>query len=72
MIPTPGIGEPDGRKGLQDQVTPIGREASAFHNNWLLTICAAISALVLILLVVALVRFRRGAIRPRPAIRTTR
>ena len=24
--PTPGIGEPDGRKGLQTQVTPIGRK----------------------------------------------
>src|SRR5207245_8347597 len=22
MIPTPGIGQPDGRKGIQDQVTP--------------------------------------------------
>ena len=66
MIPTPGIGEPDGRKGLQDQVTPIGKEAAAFHNNWLLTLCALISALVLILLVVALVRFRRGA-NPTPS-----
>ena len=65
-IPTPGIGEPDGRKGLQDQVTPIGEEAAAFHNNLLLTVCAAISALVLILLVVALVRFRRGA-NPTPS-----
>ena len=65
-IPTPGIGEPDGRKGLQDQVTPIGKEAAAFHNNLLLTVCAAISALVLVLLVVALVRFRRGA-NPTPS-----
>ena len=66
MIPTPGIGEPDGRMGLQDQVTPIGREAAAFHNVWLLTICAAISALVLGLLVYAIVRFRRGA-NPTPS-----
>jgi cytochrome c oxidase subunit II len=66
MIPTPGIGEPDGRKGLQDQVTPIGKEAAAFHNNLLLVVCAAISALVLALLVVALVRFRRGA-NPTPS-----
>ena len=44
-IPTPGIGEPDGRKGLQYQVTPIGEEAAAFHNNWLLTLCAIISVL---------------------------
>ena len=25
-IPTPGIGEPDSRKGIQYQVTPIGRK----------------------------------------------
>ena len=24
MLPTAGIGEPDGRKGIQEQVTPIG------------------------------------------------
>jgi cytochrome c oxidase subunit 2 len=65
-IPTAGIGEPDGRKGVQDQVTPIGEEAAAFHNYWLLPLCAAISALVLILLVVALWRFRRGA-NPTPS-----
>ena len=60
-LPTPGIGQPDGRKGLQDQFTPIGQEAYAFHNDWLLPLCAIISALVLVLLVIALVRFRRGA-----------
>jgi cytochrome c oxidase subunit 2 len=59
--PTPGIGQPDGRMMLQDQVTPIGREAASFHDYWLLPLCAAISALVLILLLIALVRFRRGA-----------
>jgi cytochrome c oxidase subunit 2 len=61
MIPTPGVGEPDGRKGLQMQVTPIGEEASLFHNNWLLPLCAIICAIVLVLLVYAIVRFRRGA-----------
>jgi cytochrome c oxidase subunit 2 len=65
-LPTPGIGEPDGRKGIQDQVTPIGQEALGFHNNWLLPLCAIISAVVLVLLVVALVRFRRGA-NPTPS-----
>ena len=30
--PTPGIGQPDGRMGLQDQVTPIGQEAAWFHD----------------------------------------
>src|SRR5438045_6086991 len=47
MIPTPGVGEPDGRKGIQMQVTPIGREAANFHNNWLLPLCALISVFVL-------------------------
>jgi cytochrome c oxidase subunit 2 len=61
MIPTPGVGEPDGRKGIQLQVTPIGQEAAAFHNNWLLLLCALISIFVLALLLYAMVRFRRGA-----------
>jgi cytochrome c oxidase subunit II len=61
VAPTPGIGQPDGRMGLQDQVTPIGREAAAFHDSWLLLVCAVISALVLVLLLIALVRFRRSA-----------
>src|SRR4051794_3153085 len=66
MIPTPGIGEPDGRKGIQMQVTPIGEEAGAFHNDWLLPLCAAISILVLGLLLYAMVRYRRGA-NPTPS-----
>jgi cytochrome c oxidase subunit 2 len=66
MIPTPGIGEPDGRKGIQEQVTPIGHEAASFHNRWLLTICAIISVIVLALLLYAIVRFRRGA-NPTPS-----
>jgi cytochrome c oxidase subunit 2 len=66
MIPTAGIGEPDGSKGIQLQVTPIGEEASHFHNWWLLPLCAIISLFVLVLLVVALVRFRRGA-NPEPS-----
>jgi cytochrome c oxidase subunit 2 len=60
-IPTAGVGEPDGRKGIQMQVTPIGREALGFHNNWLLPLCAIISIFVLALLLYAMVRFRRGA-----------
>ena len=66
MIPTPGIGVPDGRKGLQDQVTPIGEEAAAFHNNWLLVLCAGISLFVLGLLVWTIIRYRRGA-NPTPS-----
>ncbi len=65
-IPTPGFGEPDGRKGIQAQVTPIGEEAAAFHNNWLLLLCAVISVFVLALLLYAMVRFRRGA-NPTPS-----
>ncbi len=65
-IPTPGVGEPDGRKGIQMQVTPIGEEASAFHNNWLLPLCAIISIIVLALLVWTIVRYRRGA-NPTPS-----
>ncbi|MEO6224462.1 MAG: cytochrome c oxidase subunit II [Sphingomicrobium sp.] len=66
VIPTPGIGEPDGRKGIQFQVTPIGREAAAFHDNWLLLLCVIISVFVLALLLVALVKFRRSA-NPTPS-----
>ena len=61
VVPTPGVGEPDGRKGIQMQVTPIGREALGFHNNWLLPLCAIISIFVLALLLYAMVRFRRSA-----------
>jgi len=61
MIPTPGVGEPDGRKGIQLQVTPIGREAAAFHNTWLLLLCAIISIIVLGLLLWSMIRYRRSA-----------
>lgn len=66
MVPTAGIGEPDGRMGLQDQVTPIGQEAAAFHNVWLLTICAVISVFVLALLLWTLVRYNRRT-NPNPS-----
>ncbi|MCW3796251.1 cytochrome c oxidase subunit II [Sphingomonas sp. BN140010] len=65
-VPTPGIGMPDGRMGTQDQFTPIGREAASFHNNWLLVLCAAMSLLVLALLLYAVVKFRRAA-HPTPS-----
>jgi cytochrome c oxidase subunit 2 len=60
-IPTPGIGMPNGSKGLQPQVTPIGREAATFHDVILLPLCAIISIIVLGLLLWAIIRFRRGA-----------
>lgn len=61
LAPTPNIGQPNGSEGLQRQVTPIGREARDFHNYWLLPLCAVICVIVLILLLFAIVRFRRGA-----------
>jgi cytochrome c oxidase subunit 2 len=64
--PQPGIGQPDGRMGLQDQFSPVGREAAAFHNNWLLALCAAISLFVLVLLLWTMVRYRRSA-NPTPS-----
>ena len=64
--PTPGIGVPDGRKGVQDQVTELGQEAAGFHDNWLLLMCAVISLFVLALLVWTIVRYRRGA-NPTPS-----
>jgi len=65
-IPTPGIGEPDGRKGIQEQVTPLGHEAANFHNDWLLPLCGAISIFVLGLLLWTMFRFRRSA-NPTPS-----
>src|SRR5688572_22645708 len=56
--PTPGIGQPDGRMGLQDQVTPIGREAAWFHDVLLMPIITAISVFVLGLLLWVCFRFR--------------
>ena len=64
--PTPGIGVPDGRKGIQDQVTELGREAAAFHNGPLLIMCAVISIFVLALLGYTMVKYRRGA-NPTPS-----
>src|SRR6059058_4505834 len=65
-LPTPGVGQPNGGDWIQPQVTPIGQEAAAFHNNWLLTLCAIISVIVLLLMIFALIRFRRGA-NPTPS-----
>ena len=59
--PTRGIGVPDGRKGIQDQVTEIGQGAAAFHNGPLLIMCVGISIFVLILLGYTMLKFRRGA-----------
>ena len=65
-VPTPHIGQPDGGLGIQQQFTPIGEEAIAFHNNWLLPLCAIICAIVLILLIYVVFRYRRG-VNPTPS-----
>ena len=67
--PERGIGQPDGRMGLQDQFTPIGREAAWFHNWILLPAITIISLFVLALLLWVIVRYRRSA-NPTPS-RTT-
>ncbi|MEA3062012.1 MAG: cytochrome c oxidase subunit [Sphingomonadales bacterium] len=59
--PVPGIGQPDGGIHLQQQFTPIGREALNFHNYVLVPLIIIISLVVLLLLLIVIVRFRRGA-----------
>ena len=60
MIPTPGIGEPDGRKGIQYQVTPLGERAARFHNGPLMWVAVLISVFVLGLLLWTMFRYRRS------------
>lgn len=64
--PTAGIGQPDGRMGIPDQVTPIGQEAAWFHNFILMPVITVISLFVLALLFWVVVRYRRGA-HPTPS-----
>jgi cytochrome c oxidase subunit 2 len=66
---SPGIGQPDGRLSLQDQFTPIGREAAWFHDWILMPSITVISIFVLVLLLWVIVRYRRRA-NPTPS-RTT-
>ncbi|MDQ8756894.1 cytochrome c oxidase subunit II [Sphingosinicella sp. LHD-64] len=67
--PTPGIGQPDGRYGLQDQVTPIGEEALFFHDVILLPLITIISLFVLFLLGWVIIRYRQAA-NPTPSRNT--
>jgi cytochrome c oxidase subunit II len=64
--PTPSIGQPDGRYGLQDQVTEFGQEAAWFHNIILMPLITVISLFVLALLGWVMFRYRRGA-NPTPS-----
>jgi cytochrome c oxidase subunit 2 len=67
--PTPGIGQPDGRLGLQDQVSPIGQEAYWFHETILMPLITIISLFVLALLAWVMFRYRRAA-NPTPSRNT--
>jgi cytochrome c oxidase subunit 2 len=63
------VGAPDGRMGIQDQVTPIGREAAGFHNWILMPAITIITLIVLFLMLYVILRYRRAA-HPVPS-RTT-
>lgn len=65
-LPTPGIGQPDGRLNLQDQVTEVGQDARWMHDVVLMPIIAIVCLFVLALLLWAIVRYRRAA-NPTPS-----
>jgi cytochrome c oxidase subunit 2 len=58
MAPTPGIGMPTDAISLQPQETTIGVEAAKMHDYLLVPVMAAMSALVLVLLLWVVVRYR--------------
>jgi cytochrome c oxidase subunit 2 len=65
--PSTTIGQPqDALYGLQEQVTPNGREAHWFHNVILVPLITIISLFVLALLIWVIIRYRRGA-NPTPS-----
>jgi cytochrome c oxidase subunit 2 len=66
MAPTPGVGQPEDVIALQPQINPIGDEAAWFHDTILVPLIIAISAVVLLLLLWVIVRYRRGA-NPTPS-----
>ncbi|HEX8445002.1 MAG TPA: cytochrome c oxidase subunit II [Sphingomonas sp.] len=65
-LPTPGIGLPDGRAHLQDQVTEVGQDAAWMHDVVLMPIITIITLFVLALLVWVVFRYRRAA-NPTPS-----
>jgi cytochrome c oxidase subunit 2 len=68
-VPTAGIGQPADELSLQQTVTPIGTEASHFHDWILMPLIITISGFVLFLLLLVMVRYRRGA-NPTPSRNT--
>jgi len=68
--PTAGMGQPvDGHMGLQEQVSPIGQEASWFHDVVLMPLITVISIFVLVLLAWVMFRYRKSA-NPTPSRNT--
>ncbi|RYY47923.1 MAG: cytochrome c oxidase subunit II [Sphingomonadales bacterium] len=66
-VALPHLGQPsDGRYGLQEQVTPNGRDAHWFHDWILLPLITIISLFVLALMIYVIVRYRRAA-NPTPS-----
>lgn len=62
MKPTEGIGMPrPGEYTLQEQFSPTGHTARWLHDKMLLPICFIISIFVLILMIYAMIKFRRSA-----------
>ena len=60
--PVHGIGQPTEEDyGLQQPVSPIGERGLGFHNWILMPLITIISLFVLALLLIVIVRFRRGA-----------
>src|SRR5690606_23145903 len=66
LAPTPGLGQPDGRLGIPDQVSTIGHEAAWLNDHVLLPVAVGISMLVMALLLWVVVRYRRRA-NPTPS-----
>jgi len=62
MQPVAGVGQPtDKFVGVQAQVTPTGRRAAWMHDWILMPVITAISIFVLLLLMYAMLRYRRAA-----------
>lgn len=62
MKPTEGKGMPVPKgEGLQTQYSDVGRQALAFHHNFLMPVMIGISVMVLALLLFVMFRFRAGA-----------
>jgi len=66
MVPTPGIGMPTDRIALQPQETAVGEQAARMHDYILVPAMAAISLLVMALILWVVVRYR-ASVHPIPS-----